>query len=115
MIYCFDLDGTLCTLEVDGMEEGEEKDKLQYMKAKPISTRINYVNQLFDGDNTIIIETARGTVSGIDWYSSTKKQLDAWGLKYHTLRTGVKHAADIYVDDKGMGGDQFFAELMMAP
>ena len=108
MIYCFDLDGTLCTLEVDSMTEGSGKDKFQYMNAKPIQDRINIVNRLYDEGNTIIIETARGTVSGIDWYNSTKQQLENWGVKFHTLRTGVKHAADIYVDDKGMQGDTFF-------
>ena len=115
MIYCFDLDGTLCTLEVDGMKEGSGKDKLQYMKAKPMKDRIDLVNRLYEKGNTIIIETARGNVSGIDWYNATKKQLESWGLNFHTLRTGVKHAADIYVDDKGMHGDHFFHAVSLAP
>jgi|TARA_R110002096_G_scaffold172139_1_gene345666 hypothetical protein len=115
MIYCFDLDGTLCSLEVDKMKEGPAKDKLQYMKAIPMQDRIDVVNQLFDTGNTIIIETARGTVSGIDWYNSTKKQLDNWGVKYHKLRTGIKQSADIYIDDKGMHGDAFFRAVNMAP
>ena len=46
MRYCFDLDGTLCTLEVDGMVEGIEKDILQYTDAKPIQERIDFVNKL---------------------------------------------------------------------
>ena len=115
MIYCFDLDGTLCTLEVHGMKEGVGKDKHQYMKAKPMQDRIALVNELYDKGHTIIVETARGAVSGIDWYASTKNQLKNWGLKYHTLRTGVKHAADIYIDDKGMHGDHFFHAMTLAP
>ena len=115
MIYCFDLDGTLCTLEVDGMKEGSAKDKFQYMKAKPIQERIAFVNRLYDAGHTIIIETARGNVSGIDWYNSTENQLETWGLKFHTLRTGVKHAADIYIDDKALNADEFFYAVSMTP
>jgi|TARA_Y100000004_G_C8854980_1_gene386445 CMP-N,N'-diacetyllegionaminic acid synthase len=115
MIYCFDLDGTLCTLEVDGMVEGPSKDKFQYMKAKPIEERIALVNSLYDAGHTIIIETARGNVSGIDWHASTKNQLKNWGVKFHTLRTGVKHAADIYIDDKALNANEFFYALSMAP
>jgi len=110
MIYCFDLDGTLCTLEVDGMNEGKKKDVIQYNNAKPIQERIDMVNALYDAGHTIIIETARGTVSKIDWYNETKIQVDGWGLKHHKLRTGVKISADIYVDDKGIHSDNFFKE-----
>ena len=42
--YCFDLDGTLCTL-TDG----------KYEKAQPIIDRIQKVNKLYDEKNTIII------------------------------------------------------------
>jgi len=115
VIYCFDLDGTLCTLEVDGMKEGPGKDKHQYMNATPMQDRIDIVNELYDQGHTIIVETARGAVSKIDWYASTHKQLENWGLKFHTLRTGVKHAADIYIDDKGMHGDHFFHAVSLAP
>ena len=108
MRYCFDLDGTLCTLEVDGMKEGNNKDNLQYENAKPIQSRIDFVNELYENDNYIIIETARGTVTKKDWYEKTRSQLEEWGLKYHELRTGTKIAADIYIDDKGMHSDDFF-------
>jgi len=112
MIYCFDLDGTLCTLEVGhDMTEGSKKDKLQYQNAKPIKDRISVVNQLYSEGNTIIIETARGSVSGTDWYEETTKQLDSWGVKYHKLRTGVKHAADLYVDDKAIYANDFFMAM----
>ena len=111
MIYCFDLDGTLCTLEVDGMKEGKEKDVLQYNNAVPIVDRIKIVNSLYDDGHKIIIETARGTTSKIDWYEDTKKQLDGWGLKYHELRTGIKQCADIYIDDKGQHCDDFFGDI----
>ena len=108
MRYCFDLDGTLCTLEVDGMKEGSNKDILQYENAKPILTRIELVNKLYGEDNYIIIETARGTVTKKDWHKKTAEQLKTWGLKYHELRTGTKISADIYIDDKGKNSEDFF-------
>jgi hypothetical protein len=88
-IYCFDLDGTLCTI-----------NNGQYEEAKPYLNRINKVNELYDNNNHIIIETARGSVSGIDWFDLTNKQLNEWGIKFHELRTGVKFYADFYIDDK---------------
>ena len=108
MRYCFDLDGTLCTLEVDGMTEGLKKDHLQYDNAKPIPENIQHVNELFDDGHYIIIETARGTVSKKDWFPETERQLKEWGVKYHELRTGVKIAADIYIDDKARNAHDYF-------
>jgi hypothetical protein len=97
MIYCFDLDGTLCT-NTDGV----------YDLAKPYMERIETVNELFNNDNEIIIDTARGSTTGIDWFELTKKQLGSWGLKYHKLRVGDKLNADIFVDDKGIKDIDFF-------
>tara|TARA_Y100000004_G_scaffold152114_1_gene175121 strand:- start:17292 stop:17633 length:342 start_codon:yes stop_codon:yes gene_type:complete len=112
MRYCFDLDGTLCTLEVDGMTEGIKKDVLQYNDAKPIQDRIDFVNQLHKEGHYIIIETARGRVSGYDWFAETEKQLSGWGLSYDELRTGTKQAADLYIDDKGINADVFFEQVL---
>ena len=97
MIYCFDLDGTLC-----------EQTRLDYDKAHPYKDRIQIVNGLYDEGHHIIIDTARGSSFKKDWYDITKNQLDSWGLKYHELRTGVKLSADIYVDDKGKNAEDFF-------
>jgi dTDP-glucose 4,6-dehydratase len=101
MIYCFDLDGTLCT-----------KRELDYQNAEPYKSRIEHVNSLYDAGHTIIIETARGSgvTKGTDWDSITKKQLEKWGLKHHQLRTGVKISADIYIDDKGQWSEDYFVE-----
>ena len=44
--------------------------------------------------------TARGSVTGIDWFNVTKKQLDMWGCKYHKLITGQKPAYDLLICDK---------------
>ena len=97
MIYCFDIDGTLCT-----NTEGE------YENAEPYTDRISKVNQLYNEGHTIIIESARGRVTGKYWIGFTIDQLEKWGVKYHSLRTGWKVAADIYVDDKAANVDSFF-------
>lgn len=97
--YCFDLDGTLCT-HTDGV----------YEKALPYVHRIKKVNELYDNGHTIIIDTARGSATNIDWYLETKRQLEEWGCKFHTLRVGKKPFADIYIDDKGINDKDFFNE-----
>ena len=101
MIYCFDLDGTLCS-----------QMYLDYQNAEPYYDRIKFVNQLYDLGHTIIVDTARGSgaTKGKDWYDTTKKQLDIWNLKYHELRTGIKFSADLYIDDKSKHPDIFFKE-----
>jgi len=96
MIYCFDLDGTLCSIEGD------------YMKAKPNKERIGTVNKLYEQGHTIIIDTGRGSSTGKRWFKETHKQLQSWGVKFHRLRVGVKVAADVYVDDKAKNDDEFF-------
>ena len=98
--YCFDLDGTLCT-----NTEGD------YESALPYTERISIVNDLYEKGNTIIIETARGSKTGIDWNQITKNQLNKWGISYHKLRAGVKIAADIYIDDKGINDKSFFEQM----
>ena len=94
--YCFDLDGTLCTNTEGG-----------YAQALPLPERILKVNELYDKGNKILIYTARGTVTGIDWRDLTQKQLDTWGIKHHELRLG-KPFADVYVDDRGVSDSDFF-------
>ena len=95
--YCFDLDGTLCT-----NTEGD------YENSTPFVERINIVNKLYDDGNTILIDTARGSTTKIDWYDVTKKQLSIWGVKYSNLRVGIKLNADIFIDDKGISDKLFF-------
>lgn len=96
-IIQFDLDNTLCNTEGN-----------YYEASTPKQDRIDYVNKLYDEGHTIIIETARGCVSGKSWFYYTLDQLKSWGLKFHTLRTGVKFGADIFVDDKGFNDKVFF-------
>ena len=90
MTYCFDVDNTICKT-VDG----------DYEKATPIPLMIARVNRLYDQGNKIIFNTARGTMSGIDWRELTERQLKDWGVNYHELHFG-KPYADVYVDDRAV-------------
>ena len=91
--YCFDLDGTLCT-----NTEGE------YEAARPQPWAIERVNALKRAGHTIVIFTARGTTTGIDWRPETERQLAEWGVEYDELILG-KPYADVYVDDKALHAD----------
>jgi len=99
MIYCFDLDDTLCS-----------GTSMKYEEAEPFIDRINRVNQLYDTGHTIKIFTARGSETGIDWRHVTEEQLSNWGLRYHILLLG-KPAADVYVDDKACHEKDFGWQL----
>ena len=98
MIYCFDIDGTICSI-TDG----------NYKEAEPFADRIKLVNKLYETGSTIIYFTARGSTSGIDWRSTTESQLEQWGAKYHELHLGKPHY-DIYVGDKALNDKTYFIE-----
>jgi hypothetical protein len=91
--YCFDIDGTLCTI-TDGA----------YEDAQPYPERIAVVKGLFEAGNTIKIFTARGSTTGIDWRNLTEAQLREWGVPYHELILG-KPEADVFIDDKAHNAD----------
>ena len=90
MTYCFDIDGTLCT-----NTEGD------YEEAMPFQVIISEVNRLFAEGHHIVLQTARGATTGIDWRELTEQQLRAWGVRYHALYMG-KPTADVYIDDKAI-------------
>ena len=103
MKYCFDLDGTICDtpLRPSDLKPG-------YLEATPFPFMVEQVNRLYDEGNHIIIMTARGRDSGIDWTEWTTKQLDMWGVKYHDLEPMFhKPTADIFIDDKGMNVEEW--------
>tara|TARA_B100001564_G_C20634209_1_gene668842 strand:+ start:882 stop:1214 length:333 start_codon:yes stop_codon:yes gene_type:complete len=100
--YVFDLDNTLCkTIK-------NSSGFWQYEQSIPFQERIELVNKLYNEGNYIIIDTARGSGSGKDFYELTKNQLSKWGLSYHELRSGVKFASDYYIDDKAINSEDFF-------
>ena len=96
LIYCFDIDGTICTTEGSN-----------YPEALPIRDRILLVNSLYDEGHAIIYFSARGTTTGIDHMDLTRSQLEAWGARYTSLYLG-KPRADVYVDDRAVADADFF-------
>jgi CMP-N-acetylneuraminic acid synthetase len=87
--FVFDIDGVIAKLQHNN----------EYSKAEPNQEVIDIINKLYNYGNKIVLLTARGYVTGIDWEKSTIEQLNKWGLQYHELHFG-KPNADFYVDDK---------------
>ena len=85
-----DIDETICRYV----------DERYYPHAIPIQENINKINKLFGEGHKITYYTARGSVTGIDWYDITKEQLDKWGCKYHELSLGEKTDYDLMISDK---------------
>lgn len=95
--FCFDLDGTLCTIK---------QPNETYTDVKPIQFMIDIVNMLHNNGHTIIIQTARnmktqgGNVGaviqnvGID----TLNWLQKYNVQYNEIYFG-KPYAHVYVDD----------------
>lgn len=97
MIIYVDIDDTICNTP-----EGRD-----YRLSVPIKERIDKINQMYDSGHTIVYWTARGSVTKIDWFNTTKSQLDQWGCKYHELRMG-KPSYDLFIDDKNINSNTFF-------
>jgi branched-subunit amino acid aminotransferase/4-amino-4-deoxychorismate lyase len=91
----FDLDGTLCTNTFG-----------EYERAEPHPWAIERVNQLAAAGYRIVILTARGSATGIDWEECTHEQLARWGVRYDELRLG-KPSGDVYVDDRAVHTDSW--------
>jgi CMP-N-acetylneuraminic acid synthetase len=89
MTFCFDIDGCIATVRKD----------LDYARAEPIPSTIRHINALYEAGHRIVLLTARGSATGIDWRDITEAQMQRWGVKHHELRLG-KPAADYYIDDK---------------
>lgn len=91
--FCFDLDGTLCANTWG-----------DYESAQPFPWAIERVNALADAGHRILVFTARGGTTGIDWRERTAAQLESWGVRYDELILG-KPTADVYVDDRSVHVD----------
>jgi glycerol-3-phosphate cytidylyltransferase len=92
MIYCFDLDGTICTSVKNS----------EYELAQPDPKVIENINSLYEHGHIIKIMTARGCVSNVDHTELTKRQLSEWTVFYHELIMNVKPHADFFIDDKAI-------------
>ena len=75
-------------------------DSRDYTLAKPIEKNIKKINQFYNDEHTIIYWTSRGMGTGIDWTEITKRQLNAWGARYHKLKMNYKPEFDLIIDDK---------------
>lgn len=104
MIYCFDLDDTIC------FPNHEAKDSFEkYGKALPCWEIINHIKDLYYNDNEIIIHTARrmlthnGDLNKIkqDVQEITENWLKEFEVPYNSLIFG-KPYADVYIDDKAL-------------
>lgn len=87
--FVVDIDGVIASLTLNN----------DYSLATPLQHTIKIVNSLYEQGNRIILFTARGSATGIDWSEVTAGQMKDWGVKYHELRFG-KPAADYYIDDR---------------
>ena len=96
MKYIVDIDGTICTTT-----NGD------YSNAEPYLLRIEHFNMLYDAGNEIHYWTARGSISGKNWDELTLIQLNDWGVKYSSVKTG-KPAYDMWIDDKAFNVGTYF-------
>lgn len=87
--FVVDIDGVLAAI-VPGND---------YAQATPLHENIARVNRLHAAGNRIVLFTARGSATGLDWRATTERQMREWGVHHHELRFG-KPAADFYVDDR---------------
>ncbi|MBR4795307.1 MAG: hypothetical protein IK050_02595 [Lachnospiraceae bacterium] len=95
--FVFDIDGVIA----------KYNPKLDYDNSEPNENMIEIVNKLYDYGNEIILFTARGSKTGIDWSKITEEQMKRFGVKYTELRMG-KPAATYYVDDKSMSLEELY-------
>lgn len=86
---CCDIDGILAA----------KTPSNNYAKATPIEKNIRLLNALYQWGCYIVLFTARGYRTGLDWKQVTQEQMRRWGIQYHELLFG-KPDADIYIDDK---------------
>lgn len=89
MKYIVDIDETICT------KQQEE----HYRESRPIESRIEKINQLYDEGHEIVYWTARGMATKIDYTALTKQQLKEWNCKYTELKMN-KPQYDVWIDDK---------------
>ena len=95
LVYCFDIDGTICS-NTNGA----------YLEAEPFPDRIAHLNALYAAGHVIKLFTARGSTTGLDWADVTARQLADWGVNYHELILGKPHA-DLFIDDKAICSEHY--------
>lgn len=71
----------------------------KYDQALPNLENISILQKLHQQGHAIVLHTARGYATGIDWMKVTKGQMREWGVPYKDLVFG-KPDADFYIDDR---------------
>ena len=100
MRWCFDLDNTLVNTK------GSD-----YENSTPIPEAIAKIREYKDRGDHIIIMTARGSGSNVDWREFTEKQLNKFGIPYDQLIVGLKPGGvDVFVDDKAINALDWLAD-----
>lgn len=102
MIYIVDIDDTICKMV--------DSENLDYTKNLPYTNRIKHFNDLLSQGHEVHYWTARGAVTGIDWYALTEQQLRDWGANYTSLRVGDKPHYDYWIDDKAINVETYFGD-----
>ena len=98
--WCFDLDNTL--VRTQGSD---------YENSTPIETAIKKVQAYKRRGDHIIIMTARGSGSKVDWREFTENQLKDFGIPYDQLIVGLKPGGvDVFVDDKAINALDWLAD-----
>ena len=87
--FVVDIDGVIASLVSNN----------DYTLSQPILENICIINRLYEAGHKIILFTARGSATGIDWENLTRSQMTEWNVHYHMLQFG-KPAADYYIDDR---------------
>lgn len=102
-VFCFDLDGVICT-KTDG----------NYDNAKPNTKMIKIINNLYNQGHSIKIHTSRFMKRNdedivkayLQGFNYTKNQLKMWGVKYNNLIMG-KLCYDYVIDDRAINSVNF--------
>ena len=99
MIIYIDIDDTICRHKIPD----------NYESAYPIEKAVAKVNELYHAGNHIVMWTARGTVTGLDFEELTWNQLNSWGVMFSELKMG-KPAYDLFIDDKNLNSKDWLDE-----
>jgi len=99
MVYCFDIDGTICS------ERGDNRFDL----AQPNEEVVSEINRLYGLGHKIIIFTSRHLHG--KHKTLTKRQLKNWQVKYHELIYDKKPHYDLFVDSKSLNSFSWREEL----
>ena len=85
-----DIDETICFYN----------DKREYPNAVPNKKNIAKINKLYNEGYEITYWTARGTVTGINWFDLTKKQLKSFMRRKTNVYLTAEEAIKYGIADK---------------